>query len=161
MVWTVARYALESFMAGAVVARLWMCCQGHVAHGTSWLHHSVPSTRFICTQPRASGPQCINCVKTCTSGCNLYLSDIKYDILYCTDRKWTCVHCMYAAALASCRYYILKNAKVYLWWNLIVWTGLLLRRVTVLKWLPVFLLLSQMLFPGGKRALDIAKTRSF
>ena len=41
MACTVARYALEPFMADAVVARPWMCCQGHVAHGTSRLYHSV------------------------------------------------------------------------------------------------------------------------
>ena len=38
---TVARYSLEPFMADAVVARLWMHCQDHIAHGTSRLYHSV------------------------------------------------------------------------------------------------------------------------
>ena len=38
-------------MADAVVARPWMHCQGHVAHGTSRLYHLVlVSTQF--TQPR-------------------------------------------------------------------------------------------------------------
>ena len=54
MICTVARYVLVPFMADAVVARPQMCCQGHVAHGTSQLHHSVlVSTQF--TQPRFSG----------------------------------------------------------------------------------------------------------
>ena len=53
-------------MADTVVARPWMHCQGHVAHGTSWLYHSVSvSTQFI--QPRACGPQCVNRVETSTS----------------------------------------------------------------------------------------------
>ena len=38
MVLTAARYMLKSFMADIVVARLWMRCQGHVAHGTSRLY---------------------------------------------------------------------------------------------------------------------------
>ena len=52
------RYALEPFMAGAVVARLYtLSGPYHVAHGTSRLHHI---TRFglyaiQVTQPRASG----------------------------------------------------------------------------------------------------------
>ena len=35
------------FMAGAVVARPQMRCQGHVAPGTSRLHHSVRSLRDL------------------------------------------------------------------------------------------------------------------
>ena len=53
-------------MANAIVARPKMCCQGHVAHGTSQVYHSVSvSTRF--TQPRASGPRCVNHVETSLS----------------------------------------------------------------------------------------------
>ena len=32
---------LEPFMAEAIVIRPWMHCQGHVAHGTSRIYHSV------------------------------------------------------------------------------------------------------------------------
>ena len=52
-------------MADAVVARLWMRCQGHVAHDTSRLYHSVlVSMQF--TQLWACGPRCVNRVETST-----------------------------------------------------------------------------------------------
>ena len=47
MIWTVAGYMLEPFMADAVVARPKMHYQGHVAHDTSRLHHSVQSLRDL------------------------------------------------------------------------------------------------------------------
>ena len=70
--WTVAKYALKPFMADAVVARPWMRCQGHVSHGTSWLHTSVRSLCFLHhLGPVALGS--VNRVETCTWVCNLYL----------------------------------------------------------------------------------------
>ena len=58
-------------MSDAVVARMWMRCQGHVAHGTSRLHTSVRSLRLHHLGPAALGS--VNRVETCTSVCNLYL----------------------------------------------------------------------------------------
>ena len=62
-------------MSDAVVARMWMRCQGHVAHGTSRLHTSVRSLRLHHLGPAALGS--VNRVETCTSVCNLYLDIYK------------------------------------------------------------------------------------
>ena len=62
-------------MSHAVVARMWMRCQGHVAHGTSRLHTSVRSLRLHHLGPAALGS--VNRVETCTSVCNLYVIDAK------------------------------------------------------------------------------------
>ena len=62
----VARDTIKPFIASAVVAMWQIRWYGHVAHGISRLYHSVSvSTRF--TQPRASGPRCVNRVETSTS----------------------------------------------------------------------------------------------
>ena len=79
MVCTVARYMLEPFMAYTVVARSWMCCQGHIAHGTSRLYHLVSVSTWF-TLPRACGSQCVNRIETSTSSWyNPYL--------YCISKK--------------------------------------------------------------------------
>ena len=67
MVWIVAKYALEPFMADAVVARPWMRYQGHIAHSTM-VH--VSYTPWF-------GLYAIYTTECCTSVCNLYLLYIK------------------------------------------------------------------------------------
>ena len=57
---------LEPFLAGAAIATTKMRCYGRVAHGTSWLYHSVRSLRDLYSL-RAFGPRCINPVETYTS----------------------------------------------------------------------------------------------
>ena len=62
MICTVARYVLEPFMADAVVTRPWMHCWGHIAHGKSWIYHSVLVSMWFThwglqfTQPWDCGP---------------------------------------------------------------------------------------------------------
>jgi hypothetical protein len=56
------RYVLEPFMTDAVIARPWMHCQGHVAHGTNRLHRLV---RFL-HSPRPPASY-VNLEETCTS----------------------------------------------------------------------------------------------
>ena len=66
-------------MPDAVVARMWMRCQGHVAHGTSRLHTSVRSLRLHHLGPAALGS--VNRIETCTSVCNLYIDTCNQLIL--------------------------------------------------------------------------------
>ena len=55
MVLTVARYVLKPFKANIVVARLWMCCQGHPAHGTSRIVSTCDLQDLLCWSITPSG----------------------------------------------------------------------------------------------------------
>ena len=114
MVCTVAMYVLEPFMADAVVARPWMHCQDHVAHGTSRLYHLVSvSTRF--TQPRACGPRCVNCVESSTSWYNLYFYWHQHNLIVALSYHLIFIVAASEMVSKHCRVKSVANNQLRLW----------------------------------------------
>ena len=85
----------EPFLVEAIVATLKMRRHGHVAHGTSWLYHSV----LVSTLLGACGPWCVNPVETSTSWYNLYLHSLSYfKSLYAL--RWYSTHPVCVSAIS-------------------------------------------------------------
>ena len=88
MVWTVARYVLEPFMANAIVSRPSMHCHGYITHGTSRLYHpALVSMWFTHRGLEAWG--CVNHVETSTSWYNLY---VICKLCLCVLTMMACMH---------------------------------------------------------------------